>query len=128
MSFSFSIPAYISTQGGQLIIDFDQLDTYVPVNNNGGTLTYPTSLTIADSNGASYSSNTVAYYSLLGSNMPNSVKTLTIQICGSNPCSGSVVISGLTRGYYPLSTMSQVVQISTVNSYSVATTTFSVLT
>ena len=37
------------------------------------------------------------------------------------------MISGLTRGYYPLTTMTQTVQIATTGSDSVATTSFSVL-
>ena len=73
MSFGFSIPAYISTNGGQLIIKFSQYDSYVAVVDNGGSLTYPTSLTIQDSNGVSYP-NTVAYQSSEGVNVPNSIK------------------------------------------------------
>ena len=126
MSFDFSIPAYISTNGGQLIIKFSQYDSYVVVVDNGGSLTYPTSLTIKNSNGVSYP-NTVAYQTTEGVNVPNSIKEIIVQICGANPCSGNVVISGLTRGYYPLTAMTQTVQIATTGSDSVATNSFSVL-
>ena len=107
MSFTFSIPNYISTNGGQLLIKFLQDDSYVHPTHNAGAFTYPSSLTIKDSSGVSYS-NTASYYSS-GSNTPHSLQQITLQICGSNPCSGTVVISGLTRGYYPLTTMTQTV-------------------
>ena len=125
MSFTFSIPNYISTNGGQLLIKFTQFDSYIAISESGGVFTYPTSLTISDASRTSYS-NAVVYYSS-GSNTPHSIQQITLQICGSNPCSGTVVISNLIRSYYPLTTMTQTIQLATTGSDSIATNSFSVI-
>lgn len=50
LSFDFSIPAYISNNGGQIILSFNQFDSYVPVvyDESNTNYQYPTSVAIKD--------------------------------------------------------------------------------
>lgn len=122
LSFSFSIPSYLSANGGQLILEFPQDDSYIPPTYSSGW-TFPSSLHIEDGLGNDYS-NAVVYYS--GQTL-QSVMKVVVQICGSNPCSGKFIARGLSRGYYPLTSMSQTITLSTTAGNTVATTAFSTL-
>jgi len=116
LSLQHSIPSYVSTNGGMLLLKFTAFDSYLPVIYSGSTYSYPTSLTVADELGNAYS-NTVSYDT---SNTPNSVSQISIQLCGSNPCTGKIFISGLVRGYYPLTASTQNIVITTTNLDTVA--------
>ena len=123
MSFQHSIPPYISTNGGLLLLQFTAFDSYVPISYNQGTYNYPTSLTITDGTGTPYI-NTLIYNT---NSTPNYLSQISIQICtNGNPCTGKIFISGLVRGYYPLSSSTQTITITTTNSDIVATNTLPV--
>ena len=125
MSFAYSIPPYVSANGGLLQLNFVPFDTYVKVNYNSAqsTYNYPTSVTITDSNNKIYS-NTVLYDT---SSNPNSITQIVISICGTNPCSNTLIISGLLRGYNPLTAMTQNVLLTTQSGDSIANSNFSIL-
>ena len=80
MSFTYTIPVYITTNGGLLLINFNQFDTYVnPVYDTpSATYSFPTSLTITDPQGKTYT-NSIVYYSDVD---PPSIKQIAIDICG----------------------------------------------
>jgi hypothetical protein len=80
MSFNYTTPAYITNNGGLLLINFNQFDTYVNPNydSTSGTITYPTSLTITDSQEKIYT-NSIVYYSDADL---SSIKQIAIDICG----------------------------------------------
>lgn len=80
MSFTYTIPVYITTNGGLLLINFNQFDTYVnPIyDSSSATYSYPTSLTITDSQSKAYTNN-IVYYSDID---PTSIKQIAIDICG----------------------------------------------
>ena len=124
MSFTFNIPPYVTANGGQLLIKFLPDDTYTAIDPN--TLSYPTSLAVTDSTGSSYV-NSISFDTTTP-NSPNSIKQITVQLCGtSNPCSGTISIGGLIRGYYPLTTMTQTIEITTQGADSIAVSSFSAL-
>jgi hypothetical protein len=123
MSFSFTISNYITTNGGQLLINFNQHDTYInPVNGNS-SYTYPTSLTITDAQNNQYS-NSVTYYT---NSNPNSLQQIAINICGGNSCSNTLTISGLRKGFNPLTSLNQNIQITTAYGDSVSASTFNIM-
>jgi hypothetical protein len=80
MSFTYTIPVYITANGGLLLINFNQFDTYVnPVYDTpSATYSFPTSLTITDAQGKTYT-NSIVYYSDVD---PPSIKQIAIDICG----------------------------------------------
>jgi hypothetical protein len=123
LKFNFSIPTYIATNGGQLLITFVPFDSYVAVSYNSGSYSYPVSLGVTDNSGSAYN-NTVVYD---GSSVPSAVQQIVVSICGGNPCTGSISIVGLNRGYYTLAAMTQTVAITTNAGDSVASSAFSVL-
>ena len=125
MSFTYSIPPYISANGGILLVNFVPYDSYIQVsyNSTSQSYSYPASLTVTDGAANSYA-NTVIYDS---SSSPNSVVQIVINICGSNPCSSSLTISGLLRGYNPLTAMTQTLLLTSQAGDSIASTSFSVL-
>jgi hypothetical protein len=71
MSFSYTIPPYISANGGLLQLIFLPYDSYVKVSYNStqSSYSYPNSLAITDANGNSYT-NSILYDS---TSSPNSV-------------------------------------------------------
>ena len=52
---------------------------------------------------------------------------VVVQICGSNPCTGTFAAQGLSRGYYPLTSMAQQVTLTTTAGETVSTISFSTL-
>jgi hypothetical protein len=52
---------------------------------------------------------------------------VVVQICGSNPCTGTFTAQGLSRGYYSLTSMAQQVTLTTKAGETVSTTSFSTL-
>lgn len=125
LTFNFNIPNYINLNGGQLVINFNQYDTYVnPIyDTSSNTYSYPNYVTVVDSQNNSYS-NSISFYS---ANNPNSLQQIVIQMCGGTPCSTSLTIQGLRKGFNPLISMSQTVQITTAFEELVSSTTFSVM-
>jgi len=125
MSFTYSIPPYISANGGLLQLNFVPYDSYIKVNYNSAqsTYTYPSSLTIVDSNNRSYTNNII--YDTTST--PNSVVQIIVSICGSNPCSNNLVISGLLRSFNPLTAMTQNILLTTQGGDPIANSNFSVL-
>jgi hypothetical protein len=125
MSFTYTIPVYITTNGGLLLINFNQFDTYVnPVYDSSlASYSFPTSLTITDTQGKTYTNN-IVYYSDVD---PASIKQIAIDICGSNSCGTNLIISGIRKGFSPLSNMVQNIQITTVYGESVSSFSFNVI-
>ena len=123
MTLELVIPNYISTNGGQLLLDFVANESYVNAEKNGSGFNYPTKLKVTDEVGTDYT-NTIIYDTAF---VPNPVKQIVIQICDMNPCSGKVSIEGLSRGYYALSGMTQKVSLTTKSGEAIAMTNFSVL-
>lgn len=76
LSFSFTIPAYVSSKGGQLVVSFADYDSYVDViyDSNSRTYSYPTSLTIKDSSNNTYS-NSIVFHA---AGTPRAVKEIVV--------------------------------------------------
>lgn len=125
MSFTYTIPMYITSNGGLLLINFNQLDTYVnPIYDiPSASYSFPTSLNITDTQGKTYSNN-IVYYS--DADLP-SIKQIAIDICGSNSCGTSLIINGIRKGFSPLTNMIQNMQITTVYGESVSSYSFNVI-
>ncbi len=124
MSFAYTTSNYINLNGGMLLINFNQLDTFVnPIPESDGTYSYPTSITVTDPQNNQYI-NSLTYYS---TSNPNSIQQIAINICGGANCAGSITISGLRKGFNPLSALNQNIQITTVWGDSVSTSTFNAI-
>lgn len=124
MSFTYTISNYINQNGGMLLINFNPLDTFVnPSLDADGNYAYPSSLAITDSQNNQYA-NSLTYYS---SSNPNSLQQIAINICGGSNCAGSIIISGLRKGFNPLSSLTQNIQITTIWGDSVSTSTFNAI-
>lgn len=124
MSFGYTISNYINQNGGMLIINFNQFDTYVnPVTSGDGSYEFPTSLTVTDPQNNQYS-NSITYYT---NSTPNCVQQIAINICGGSNCAGSIIISGLRKSLNPLTALTQNIQINTVFGDSVSTSTFNAM-
>lgn len=125
LSFTYSIPPYILANGGLLQLNFVPYDSYVKVNYDSAqsTYTYPTSLNITDPNNKNYT-NSIVYET---SSSPYSITQVVVNICGSNPCSNTITISGLLRGYNPLAAMTQNVLLTTQAGDPIANSNFSIL-
>lgn len=123
MSFNYTTSPYITTNGGQLVINFNQYDSYINIiyNSNSQTYDYPSSLTVTDSSGNTYS-NTLAYYN---SATPNSIQQIVIRICGTSSCNGNIIVQGLRKSFSPVSSLTQNVQTTTIDNDLIATSTFS---
>lgn len=125
MVFSYSTSSFINANGGILLINFNQYDTYI--NPTGNPYVYPSALTITDAQNNQYT-NSITYYT---TSNPNSVQQIAINICGTNGingnnCLGSIVITGLRKGFHSISGITQNIQITDVFSNSVSTSTFSI--
>lgn len=124
MSFTYTISNYINQNGGMLLINFNQLDTFVnPVVADDGSYSYPIALTITDPQNNQYS-NSITYYT---TSTPNGLQQIAVSICGGSNCAGSITISGLRKGFSSLATLTQSIQITTVFGDSVSTSTLSIM-
>jgi hypothetical protein len=124
MSFTYTVSNYINQNGGMLLINFNSLDSFVnPVANADGTYPYPVALTVTDPSNSQYS-NSITYYT---NSTPNGLQQIAINICGGSNCAGSITVSGLRKGFSPLTAMTQNIQITTVYGDSVSTSTFNIM-
>lgn len=124
MSFTYTISNYINQNGGMLLINFNPLDTFVnPFLDTDGSYAYPSVITITDPQNNQYT-NSLTYYT---TSNPNSLQQIAINICGGSNCAGSITISGLRKGFNPLSSLTQNIQITTVWGDSVSTSTFNAI-
>jgi hypothetical protein len=125
ISFTYTISNYINVNGGILLVNFNTNDTYVNPTYDAltTTYTYPTSITVTDAQNNQYS-NTVTYNT---NTNPNSLQQIAIDICGGKSCSTTITISGLRKGFSPLSSLSQNIQITTGFGDSVSSSTFNVM-
>lgn len=123
LSFSYSISNYINTNGGQLLINFNQYDTFANPTYSSAQYTYPSSLTVTDSQNNQYS-NFIVYYT---SYSPNSIQQIAINICGGSNCAGSITITGLRKGFSSLTALTQNIQITSQGGDLVSTSTFNIM-
>lgn len=124
LSMTFTIPAYVSSKGGQLVVSFADYDSYVDVvyDSASKTYSYPTSLTIKDSSNNAYS-NSISFYS---TGTPRALQQIVIELCGSHSCGNTLTISGLRKSFKPLSGQSQTMRMRTTSGEEIATTSFAV--
>lgn len=124
MSFTYTISNYINQNGGMLLINFNALDTFVNLSlETGGSYAYPSAITVTDSQNNQYT-NSLTYYT---SSNPNSLQQIAINICGGSNCAGSITVSGLRKGFNPLSSLTQNIQITTIWGDLVSTSTFNAI-
>lgn len=123
LTFTYSISNYINTNGGQLLVNFNQYDTYVNPTYSSGQYTYPSSLTITDPQNNQYS-NSIIYNT---NSNPNSIQQIAINICGGSNCAGSITITGLRKGFNTLTALTQNIQITSQGGDLVSTSTFNIM-
>ncbi len=96
---------------------FNKKDSYVNAIANNNLYTYPTSVSVVDENGNQLN-NMVTYH---GDITPNSIQKITIDICqGNKSCPSVIKILSLRKSFAPLTNLSQVLRITTVNGDSIA--------
>lgn len=123
MNFNCSMPPYAVANGALLQLSFTSGDTYYNVLPSNGILSYQQSISVFDNNNNPLS-NYVTYYNDLA---PYSLQSIVITICNAGTCPSSINITGLRRGFTPLTTMMQNVTISTLAGDKMAENNFSAL-